>query len=112
MPVAHSMSRLPSTTADCASTAFDVASRTYFRNLVQPSYYCNIASFTVTNLNVQYKLSDNLTLKGSILNLFDRQPPYDVSTYGNATAQTSYNASLHQAGAIGRFYSLGLNYVF
>jgi iron complex outermembrane receptor protein len=98
--------------ADCASTAFDVASRTYFRNLVQPSYYCNIASFTVTNLNVQYKLSDNLTLKGSILNLFDRQPPYDVSTYGNATAQTSYNASLHQAGAIGRFYSLGLNYVF
>jgi iron complex outermembrane receptor protein len=96
----------------CASTAGDVGGRTYFQNLVQPDVYCRIASFTTTNLNVQYKISSNLTLKGSILNLFDKQPPYDVSTYGNAGAQTSYNASLHQAGAIGRFFSLGLNYTF
>jgi iron complex outermembrane receptor protein len=44
--------------------------------------------------------------------VFDRQPPIDVATYGNAGTQTAYNASLHQAGAVGRFYSLGLNYVF
>jgi iron complex outermembrane receptor protein len=79
---------------------------------VQPAYYCRVASFTVTNLNLQYKLSENLTLKASILNAFDRQPPYDVATYGNSGTQTAYNASLHQAGAVGRFYSLGLNYVF
>jgi iron complex outermembrane receptor protein len=97
---------------DCASSAADVGGRTYFQNLVQPGYYCHVASFTTTNLNVQYKVSANLTLKGSILNVFDRQPPFDVSTYGNAGAQTSYNASLHQAGAIGRFFSLGLNYTF
>jgi iron complex outermembrane receptor protein len=97
---------------DCASSAADVGGRTYFQNLVQPAYYCHVASFTTTNLNVQYKVSSNLTLKGSILNLFDKQPPFDVSTYGNAGAQTSYNASLHQAGAIGRFFSLGLNYTF
>jgi iron complex outermembrane receptor protein len=97
---------------DCASAAADVGGRTYFQNLVQPGYYCHVASFTTTNLNVQYKVSQNLTLKGSILNLFDRQPPFDTSTYGNAGAQTSYNASLHQAGAIGRFFSLGLNYTF
>jgi iron complex outermembrane receptor protein len=96
----------------CASTGLDVGGRTYFQNLVQPDVYCHIASFTTVNLNLQYKVSSNLTLKGSILNLFDRQPPFDVSTYGNAGTQTSYNASLHQAGAIGRFFSLGLNYTF
>ena len=99
---------------DCSNTGFDVGGRSYFRNIVggQPEYYCHVASFTTTNLNIQYKLSQNLTLKGSILNLFDKQPPIDVATYGNANTQTAYNASLHQAGAVGRFYSLGLNYTF
>jgi iron complex outermembrane receptor protein len=97
---------------DCASSALDVGGRRYFQNLPQPGVYCEVSSFVTTDLNVMYKLSDNLTLKGSILNLFDRQPPIDVGTYGNAGTQTAYNASLHQAGAIGRFFSLGLNYVF
>ncbi len=97
---------------DCATTAGDVGGRLYFDGLDQPAYYCHVASFTTTNLNLQYKLSPNLTLKGSILNLFDRQPPIDVATYGNSGTQTAYNASLHQAGAVGRFYSLGLNYTF
>jgi iron complex outermembrane recepter protein len=96
----------------CDSTGHDVGGRPYFQDLVQPAYYCHVASFTSTNLNMQYKFSPNLTLRASILNVFDRQPPIDVGTYGNATNQTSYNASLHQAGAIGRFYSLGLNYTF
>jgi iron complex outermembrane recepter protein len=97
---------------DCATTAGDVGGRLYFDGLDQPQYYCHVASFTTTNLNLQYKLSQNLTLKGSILNLFDRQPPIDVATYGNSGTQTAYNASLHQAGAVGRFYSLGLSYTF
>ena len=97
---------------DCASTGVDAGGRNYFAGLVQPAQYCSVASFTVTNLNVQYKLSPNLTLKGSILNLFDKAPPIDVATYGNANAQTSYNASLHQAGAVGRFFSMGLAYTF
>lgn len=97
---------------DCATTASDVGGRLYFDGLTQPDYYCHVASFTTTNLNVQYKLSQNLTLKGSVLNLFDRQPPIDVATYGNSGTQTAYNASLHQAGAVGRFYSLGLTYTF
>ncbi len=97
---------------DCASTGYDVGGRTYFYGVEQPAYYCHVASFTSTNLNMNYKLSQNLSLKASILNLFDREPPIDVGTYGNSSPQTSYNASLHQAGAVGRFYSLGLNYVF
>jgi iron complex outermembrane receptor protein len=97
---------------DCASTGTAAGGRNYFADVVQPAYYCHVASFTSTNLNVLYKVTDNLTLKGSILNLFDRAPPIDVGTYGNSGVQTSYNASLHQAGAVGRYFSLGLAYVF
>jgi len=97
---------------DCATTGENVGGRAYYTGLVQPGWLCNVSSFTTTNLNIQYKLSENLTLRAAVLNLFDKQPPYDVATYGNAGNQTSYNASLHQAGAIGRFYSLGLNYTF
>ncbi len=97
---------------DCRTAAADITGRAYFTGPTQPEYYCHIASFTSTNLNIQYKLSENLTLRGSILNLFDKQPPLDPNTYGNSTVQTAYNASLHQAGAIGRFFNLGLNYTF
>lgn len=97
---------------DCKTASADITGRAYFSGLTQPGEYCHVQSFTSTNLNIQYKVSSNLTLKGSILNLFDKQPPYDLSTYGNSTTQTSYNASLHQAGAVGRFFSLGLAYTF
>jgi len=97
---------------NCATAAAAITSRAYFTGPTQPNAYCQIASFTATNLNVQYKLSENLTVRGVILNLFDRQPPLDPNTYGNATVQTAYNASLHQAGAVGRFFSLGLAYTF
>jgi iron complex outermembrane receptor protein len=96
----------------CTNSGKAVGGRNYFQNLTQPDVYCEVNSFTSVNLNVQYKVSPNLTLRGAILNMFDRQPPIDVATYGNATSQTAYNASLHQAGAIGRFFSLGLSYTF
>lgn len=96
----------------CDSSAADAGGRAYFQNLVQPAKYCEVNSFTTLNLNMVYKVSSNVSLKASILNAFDRQPPFNVSTYGNSGAQTSYNASLHQAGAVGRFFSVGLNYTF
>jgi iron complex outermembrane receptor protein len=97
---------------DCATGSATITGRAYFSGLKQPEYYCHVASFTAVNLNVQYKLSQNLSLRGAILNMFDRQPPLDFNTYGNSSVQTAYNASLHQAGAVGRFFSLGLNYTF
>lgn len=97
---------------DCASTGLDVGGRTYFQGVDQPAEYCRVSSFTTTNLNVVYKITKDLSIRGAILNVFDKAPPIDVGTYGNATAQTSYNASLHQAGAVGRFFSLGLTYQF
>ncbi|MTW13502.1 TonB-dependent receptor [Pseudoduganella eburnea] len=96
----------------CDSSAADVGGRLYFQGVTQPANYCRVSSFTTTNLNVVYKLTKDLSLRGAILNVFDRQPPIDVGTYGNASAQTAYNASLHQAGAVGRFFSMGLTYQF
>ena len=103
----------PSVGADtCSTSASAITGRLYFSGLVQPERFCSVPSFTVVNLNANYKLSENLSLKASVLNAFDKAPPLDFNTYGNSSTQTAYNASLHQAGAVGRFYSLGLNYVF
>jgi len=97
---------------DCATSSATITGRTYFTGPTQPQYFCHVPSFTSVNFNANYKLTENLSLKASILNAFDKAPPLDFNTYGNSSVQTAYNASLHQAGAIGRFYSLGLNYVF
>jgi len=55
----------------------------------------------------------------SIQNLFDKAPPVDAQTYGGTGANNSsngtgapYNPSLHQTGAIGRFFNVGVNYKF
>jgi iron complex outermembrane receptor protein len=97
---------------ECGSSSLTITGRAYFSGLVQPDRFCHVASFTAVNLNATYKLSESLSLKASILNAFDRAPPIDFNTYGNSSVQTAYNASYHQAGAVGRFYSLGLNYAF
>ncbi|MDQ2823015.1 MAG: TonB-dependent receptor [Pseudomonadota bacterium] len=97
---------------DCGTSSATITGRAYFSGLVQPERFCHIASFTSVNFNMNYKMTENLSLKASILNAFDRAPPVDFNTYGNSSTQTTYNASYHQAGAVGRFYSLGLSYVF
>lgn len=99
---------------DCADVAIGVGGRTYFANNdnITPAQYCKIHSFMSTDLNATYKLTKNVTLRASILNAFDRAPPIDVGTYGNAGNLTSYNATLHQAGAVGRFFSIGASYAF
>ena len=50
---------------------------------------------------------ENLEVYGSIRNIFDRNAPFDPTTYG----QQSFNP-LDYAGAIGRFYSIGVKYKF
>ncbi len=99
---------------DCANISADVGGRLYFANREDgtPPEYCKIHSFMSTDLNAVYKVNKNWTIKASILNAFDRAPPIDVATYGNAGTQTAYNATLHQAGAVGRYFSIGAAYAF
>lgn len=84
-----------------------------------PAQYCKVSSFTYTNLNVRYQLAKKWTVYGSIVNLFDKQPPLDLQTYGGTGSNSSsngtgtpYNPSLHQVGAVGRFFSIGTTYKF
>ena len=74
------------------------------------SSVCKVHSFTTLNLVAVYKVTKNWTVKGTIDNVFDRQPPLDLNTYGGGNLP--YNPSMHQAGAVGRFFSVGVNYTF
>jgi iron complex outermembrane receptor protein len=74
-----------------------------------PEQFCRVKSFLETDLTVNYKLDKQWTLHASVTNLFNQQPPVDVSTYGSGRP---YNLSLHSAGAIGRFVNVGLAYRF
>jgi iron complex outermembrane receptor protein len=81
-----------------------------------PTHYCRVSSFATTTLSASYKVSKNLSVHGSIANLFNKQAPVDAQTYGGSSIASGtnvpYNPSLHQAGAVGRFFSLGANYSF
>ena len=71
---------------------------------------CKLASFTTWDLFAKWTPMKNLDLNFSIQNLFDKAAPFDpylVLTYG-----INYNQTWHQAGAVGRFFTIGANYKF
>lgn len=67
---------------------------------------CMIGSFTDFDLTGSYKLNDHVTLTASIMNLFNKLPPFDPANY--AGAGTNYNPTWSQAGIVGRFYNVGV----
>ena len=73
--------------------------------------YCSVASFTDVNLYATYAATDQLSVHGSITNLLNATAPVDLQTYGGG-AELAYDASLHQDGAVGRFFLVGLTYKF
>lgn len=75
-----------------------------------PSKYCKVSSFFTADVVVGYKLSKQLFVHANMNNVFNRQPPVDIQTYGGAPYP--FNPSLHEAGAIGRSYNLGATYTF
>jgi iron complex outermembrane receptor protein len=76
-----------------------------------PQEFCRVRHFTSIDLYGEYRLSKQLSLHASAINLFNAPPPLDFQTYGGAFS-TFYNPALHQAGAVGRFVNVGLNYKF
>ncbi|WP_300760020.1 TonB-dependent receptor [Janthinobacterium sp.] len=73
-----------------------------------PYKNCRIASFTTTDLFARWNVTKQWELTASISNLFDKMAPLDVQTYG----RINYNPSLHQSGAVGRYFTLGGRYTF
>lgn len=76
-----------------------------------PAQYCKVGSFSYTNLSGTYQIDKHWTVHGNINNLFNSAPPVDLQSYAN-NAQLPYNPSFHQAGAVGRFFNIGVNYKF
>ncbi len=71
-----------------------------------PNYLCHVASFTDVDLYASYRVTKHLSVRGSVLNLFDRAPPLDISTYGGGGGGL-YSSGMHQIGATGRFFTAG-----
>lgn len=69
---------------------------------------CELSSFTTLDLSAKYISTDNWVLSASVLNALNRLAPFDPYTYGG----TNYNPAFHQAGAVGRFYTVALRYTF
>jgi iron complex outermembrane receptor protein len=76
--------------------------------LTDPNPHCYVASFTYLDMYGQYKFSPRLQLTGTVTNVTNRLPPLNTATYGG----TNYNPSLDQAGAVGTFFELAVNYHF
>ncbi len=70
--------------------------------------HCYVASFTYMDMYAQWFQNDHLQYNLTVSNVTNRLPPLDTATYGG----TNYNPSLDQAGAVGRFYELGLRYKY
>jgi len=66
-----------------------------------------LPSFYSMDLTGRWNVSKNLQIYGSIQNLFDRVAPLDTVTYGGI----NYNP-MDAAGAMGRYYTVGLKYSF
>jgi iron complex outermembrane receptor protein len=73
-----------------------------------PLKNCRIASFTTVDLFGRWNVSKQWEVTAAIANIFDRLAPLDVQTYG----RINYNPSLHQSGAVGRYFTLGARYTF
>ena len=88
-----------------------------FNGANPPSNFCRVPSFTEVNLSARYLLTKNWELHASVTNLFNRQAPYDLQTFGSAgngagTGGAPYDPALAQDGAIGRFFMVGARYTF
>ena len=68
---------------------------------------CRIGSFLTFDLTGRWQINKNWEVFGTVQNLFDKQPPYDPTTYG------AYNYNpLDYSGAVGRYFSAGARLKF
>ncbi|HKX43597.1 MAG TPA: TonB-dependent receptor, partial [Burkholderiaceae bacterium] len=71
---------------------------------------CRLPSFTTFDLFAKWSPIKNLDINFSIQNLFDRKAPFDP--YLAIPYAINYNQTWHQAGAVGRFFTIGAKYSF
>ena len=74
--------------------------------------FCTMNSFYDFDLTARYHLTDTVDLFGSVLNVFDQKAPLDVNNYGagNSGVGLNYDPTYDQAGAVGRFFTIGVSF--
>ena len=70
--------------------------------------HCYVAGFGYATIYGQYQWNTHLDVTATITNVTNRLPPLDSVTYGGQ----NYDASLDQAGAIGRYMEAAFHYRF
>jgi iron complex outermembrane recepter protein len=68
---------------------------------------CKLKAYTTLDLSGAWKFNDKTEVFGSVQNVFNKKPPFDYMTYGGI----GYNP-LDYAGAIGRFFRVGVKHRF
>lgn len=70
---------------------------------------CHVASFTTLDLAASYGGWKNWQIFGSVINVFNRMPPFNpAAAYGNV----NYNYNWAYSGATGTQFNLGVRYTF
>jgi iron complex outermembrane recepter protein len=72
--------------------------------------FCTVKYFLETNVYASYQISGSLEVHASVTNLFNKQPPVDMQTYGSGSYFYPYDAALEEDGAVGRFMTIGVTY--
>jgi iron complex outermembrane recepter protein len=76
-----------------------------------PGSYCNVGVFVDVDLTGRYQINDHFSVHAAVTNLLNRPPSFDDVTYGGGGG-AAYSAGLEQAGAVGRFITVGAGYKF
>lgn len=73
-----------------------------------PNSFCTVPSFTDLDLYARYNLTEHFSVHASVLNALNAGPSLDLQTYGGG-GQLAYS-TLSQAGAVGSFFTIGVEY--
>lgn len=69
---------------------------------------CRVNSFTDFDLTGSYAINKHITITASVMNVFDRTPPFDPADY----AAINYNPTYAYSGIVGRFWNVGVKVKF
>jgi iron complex outermembrane recepter protein len=81
-------------------------------NVIPANVGCTVGHFVTFDLQGRYNVTKHLDIHASAINLFNAKAPLDWVTYGGALGAVPWNPSLHLAGAIGQYFTLGATYKF
>lgn len=94
-------------TSGMSLTAPDIAPGCFSTNTITGDPFpasCHYGSFTTFDLTGSYDINSHVSIYGSILNAFDRKPPFDPMNY----AALNYNPTYGYSGIVGRFFNIGV----